>query len=182
MNANAADLFRLLLELDRGRAPGAAPVATRRALAHEVRSALNLVELALSAHEKRDAGLRDHLVRSVELPLLESMARGIFGKELSPEEAERLSRSIPREAAEDAEMMTDAEGFEAPNGAETSALSSRVAARMESLRILASHTRDIPWIRWQVRLERVKGELICLLESSMSAAEVGESLAAGRGV
>ncbi len=146
------------------------------ALLHEIRSALNLIELALSSHEKRDAALRDHLIRSVQLPLLESKARGEIGSGPDGNSMSKMVGSIPREALEDAEMLDQPSNF---SGEDAYALASRVAARMESMRVLASHPREIQWIRWQVRLDRVKRELSALLEKVAEAA--GEPMAAAVG-
>lgn len=157
-------------------------VSNAIALAHEVRSALNIVELAASAHGKRDAALRDHLIRSLELPLLESMANGRLDDSMSPSMAANLSLSIPLQAADDAEMMADSESLPSEMDTHPSTMSSRVVSRVYSMRILASYPREIPWIRWSVRLDRVKMELIGILKTQLVSVRETESMAMGVGV
>ncbi len=150
--------------------------STNLALLHEIRSALNLIELALSSHEKRDVSLRDHLVRSIQLPLLESKARGDLGGGADGMAVSKMVESIPRESLEDAEMLDEPTNL---IEVDAHALASRVTARMESMRVLASHPREIQWIRWHVRLDRVKHELTAMLEKVMEKAD--QPMAAGVG-
>lgn len=134
-----------------------------QALAHEIRTALNQVELALSAHEKRDGALRDHVVRSLQLPLLEALARGLYGEPLDAETAARFSRDIPVEAEENAELIGDIGETQELESVGRHELCSRLVARVESMRILAGHEREIPWVRWSLRLQRVRRELVGML-------------------
>jgi len=138
-----------------------------QALTHEIREALNLVELAASAHEKRESSLRDHLVRSIRLPLLEAMACGLYGEDLGPDAARRLLERIPLESEGNAEMLDDAD--DGTQVLKSSSLASRVVARVESMKVLAAYNREITWVRWAPRLQLVKRALVEMLKRVVEA-------------
>lgn len=141
------------------------------AIAHELRGASQLLDLAIRAEQRGESQLRDDMLSSISLPMLEAISIGLATSNLSEKDVASLKDDVNRSVrlsgeAEDGDSLDDELNNDLiKDDVEFIQWVSRVVSRTSVLKALAASHCSVEWIKWDVRLGRLKREYLSLLKA-----------------